>query len=130
MNPVLLALNTIAPLLTTILVLAGLVGGIFVFRNAKKTGIILIQDQTITALQQQIDALKEQQTVLQKKNEHLEYVIETMSLAMKKKGVVVSIDGEMVTFTDSRGQSNTVRRAKNIPTPPIGTIMRDDLKDK
>lgn len=121
--------NSIAPSITTILVLAGMIGGIFVFRNAKKTGIILIQDQTIVALNQRIDAQQEQINLLQKKNDQLEYVIDTISMSLKKKGILISVDGEMVTMTDAKGVSNVTRRpTRNTPLP--GTLKKDDLPER
>ena len=129
MNALIATLNYIAPLINTLLVLSGLVGAIFVFRNAKKNGIILIQDQTITALNQRLDAQENEIKALKDKNLYLEQVIETISTAMKKKGVVISVDGELVTFTDSGGKSSTVRRQKQAPsTPSLQKNIQDDVK--
>lgn len=127
------AFNTVAPSIMTLLLIGGIIGGIFAFKNARKSGIILIQDQTIVALNQRLDAQDKEIEALKNKNVYLEQVIETINLAMKKRGVVISVDGEMVTFTDAVGRSSTVRRAKNPPTPPIGTITKSDIdkeKDK
>jgi FtsZ-binding cell division protein ZapB len=104
-------LNQIAPVLQAILLLATMAGGVFVFRNSKKAGIVQIQSDTIIAMQQQIDALKTGQEALQKENSHLQYVIETISEALKQKNIFITVSGEMVTIEDAKGQSSTMRRA-------------------
>lgn len=107
-------LNQFLPILNSVLTIAVILGGIAVFKNTKKTGIIQIQDQTIEALQQQINALKAGQETLQKENNHLQYVIETISAALKQKGIIITVDGEMVTINDGR-QSSSMRRSTKQP---------------
>lgn len=109
-------LNADAGLLNTFILLAGIAAGFFAFRDARRRGIILIQDQTITALNQRLDAQDEEIKALKDKNTHLEYVIETISSAMKKKGIVISFDGEMVTFTDTSGTRESNVRPRSTRT--------------
>jgi hypothetical protein len=119
-------INSILVIMVSFLTLCTIVGGIFVFRNAKRSGIIMIQDQTIQALQQQIDAVKEQQIFmreqqveLQKENTRLQFVIETIGAALKRKGILISIEGEMVTVSDARdGSSSTLRRQSKVAPLP------------
>lgn len=94
-------------------------------RNAKKAGIIQIQDQTIEALQQQINAIKDKQDSLSRENEHLRYIIETISKSLKQKGILITIDGEMVTLTDAHGSSSSSSRRKTSTT----TIKKTEEKD-
>lgn len=109
-------ITTLIPIINSLFTLAALVGGVFVFRNAKKAGIIQIQSDTIVAMQQQIEALKTGQAALQKDNGHLQYVIETISSALKQKGIIISIEGEMVTLEDMTGRTSSVRRSTRQPS--------------
>ncbi len=108
-------LNGVLPILQSVFLLAAMAGGVLVFRSTKKTDIMQIQSDTITALQQQIDALKDGQETLQKENSHLQYVIETIIDALKHKGMLITVQGEMVTIEDGKGQSSSIRRRAEQP---------------
>lgn len=107
----------VLPTLQLILILATMLGGVFVFRNSKKAGIVQIQSDTIIAMQQQIDTLKDNQEALQKENIHLQYVIETIVQALQQKGIIITINGEMITLQDAKGQTSSVRRMPKQPAP-------------
>lgn len=125
MNAIMNYLNQFVPVLQTLLAISAIVGALFVARNAKKAGIIQIQDQTIEALQQQINAIKDKQDSLSRENEHLRYIIETISKSLKQKGILITIDGEMVTLTDAHGSSSSSSRRKTSTT----TIKKTEEKD-
>lgn len=110
-------LGQIAPLLQATLLLAAMAGGVFVFRNSKKAGIVQIQSDTIIAMQQNLETLKTNQETLQKENIHLQYVIETISAALKQKGIIITISGEMITLQDAKGQTSSMRRMPKPPPP-------------
>ncbi len=63
-------LTTLLPILQTVLILAGLIGGaiagVSIFKNAKNTGIVQIQSETIIAMQAQIDALNSRRRSMNK----------------------------------------------------------------
>jgi len=103
--------SDILPVLQSILLLATLAGGVLVFRSTRRSSIMQIQNDTITALQQQIDALKDRQEALEKENEHLKYLSETTVAALKQKGIVITVEGEMVTIEDALGGRSSIRRA-------------------
>lgn len=110
-------LNGVLPTLQIILILATMLGGVFVFRNSKKAGIVQIQSDTIIAMQQQIDTLKDNQDALQKENSHLQYVIETIADALKQKGIIITVSGEMITLQDVKGHTSSMRRMPKPPPP-------------
>ena len=103
--------NDVLPVLQFILMLAALAGGVLVFKSTKRATIVQVQSDTITALQQQIDALKARQESLEKENEHLKYLSETTVAALKQKGIVITVEGEMVTIEDALGGRSSIRRA-------------------
>jgi hypothetical protein len=104
----------------TIMILAALVGSVFVFRITRKTSIIKIQGDTIEAMQQQIDALKEQNTAQQKKIDHQEFKLQAMEEALQDEGIFVTIDGEKVTIKDTR-QPNTTKHIIRNPVKKTTT---------
>ena len=103
-------LNQITPLLQSILLIAALVGSVFVFKNTRKSGIVKIQSDTIEAQQQQIDTLKDQVDLLTKKYVQLDYTFEIVKDALKKKGIVITIDGDLISLQE--GHKQTVIRNK------------------
>lgn len=107
----------ILPILQSILLLATIAGGVFVFRSTKRTSIVQIQNDTITAMQRQIDVLKTDLESLKKENEHLKYLSETTVSALKQKGMIITIEGEMVTIEDARGHSSSSIRRSTRQTP-------------
>lgn len=105
---------TLTNILLGIFGISGIIGAFFTIRNVRRATIVTIQDQTIQAMQQQINALKAGQEALQKDNSHLQYVIETISAALKQKGILITVEGEMVTVEDGR-HSSSVRRSTKQP---------------
>lgn len=104
---IIIFLNQITPLLQSVLLMAALVGSVFVFKNTKKAGIVKIQSDTIEAMQSQIDALKAQNAQQQEKIEHLEFESKAMREALKDEGILITVDGERVTIKDARVPDTT-----------------------
>lgn len=97
------------PYLDAILAVGLMIGGILAMRNGRRNALATIQEQTITALQGQIDALSLRIAELEKTNAKQEFIIETMQAAMKQRGFVVSIDGDLVTVTGATGSTSRKR---------------------
>jgi hypothetical protein len=112
--------------LFAILGISGIIGTFLIIRNTRRAAIVTIQDQTIQALQQQINALKAGQEALQKDNSHLQYVIETISSALKQKGILITIEGEMVTLEDGR-RSSSIRRSTKQTTQAEKIVKHNDI---
>jgi hypothetical protein len=116
LNVFIALLNQQLPILQFILFLATVVGAVLVVRNTKKTGIVQIQSETIVAMQQQIDALKEQNAKQQEKIDHQEFKLQAMQEALKDEGILITIDGERVTIKDVREPNTTRHIIKKKPT--------------
>jgi hypothetical protein len=102
-------------ILNLFLLVCSAVGGFFALRHARKVAIIEIQKDTIEALQAQIDTLKDRQEGLECKNSHLEHIISTITDALKARGIIVTVDGDLVTITDADG----IHSIKRSPTNPL-----------
>lgn len=99
-------------ILNTLLLLSATVGGFFAFKNARRTQTVKIQDETIHALQQQIDAIQRKLESQEKENARLQLLIDIIREALGKRGIHVTIDGEMVTIEDVAHPHQTYTRAK------------------
>jgi hypothetical protein len=116
-------LNQVTPILQSVLLMAALVGSVFVFKNTRKAGIVKIQSDTIEAQQQQIDALKGRLDAQEEKIGKLEFENHAMREALKDEGILITIDGEKVIIKDAREPNTTrhiIRRpGKQRTTPPV-----------
>jgi len=117
---------TVSNILLGLFGISGIIGAFFTIRNTRRAAIVAIQDQTIEALQQQINALKAGQEAMQKENDHLKIIIETISSALKQKGIVISVEGEMVVVEDGRNRTSSMRHSTRTPVPPSKKIISHD----
>lgn len=105
-------------LLNTLLLFA-LATGVFVaFRNGKRQTVVTIQHETIEALQARVQTLEARQRDLEKENDHLKFVLDTIKEALSKEHIGITIDGDMVTISNSANKvRNTVRKRPVQPNP-------------
>ena len=98
------------------------------FRNGRATGLMNIQQQTIMALQQQLELLRTRIVELEKENAKHELMQETIISALNRKGMRVTIDGDMVTISGKDGSSSTVKQQQ--PKPKITkTVVRTEKSE-
>lgn len=104
-------------LINMVLLIGLAVGGIIATRGGYMKKTMDSQKETIEAFQSQITALTAEVAKLTTKITTLEHVQETIVEALAKKKMKVTIDGDMVTIIDPRGDSSSMKRrtAKNIP---------------
>ncbi|BCL83167.1 hypothetical protein ccbrp13_56320 [Ktedonobacteria bacterium brp13] len=109
--------NHLFGIVDSFLILITAITGYIVIKNVKREAIIKIQEQTIGAytqqnevLQSQIDSLRDGVDDLKKENLSLRQIIETIKDALKAKGMIITIDGDLVTITDLKGSASSIRR--------------------
>lgn len=90
----------IISILSMLLTIAGILGGILAFKNGFTRTANEVQERVINALQQEISVLNMRIADLEAQNQRLDQVIITLCEALKKRGIIVSIDGSLVTVTD------------------------------
>lgn len=124
--------NQAMPALQSILFLVTLAGGVFLLNAQKRAGVVKIQSETIHAMQEQIDALKEQNTQQQQKLDRQEFELKAMRDALKDEGILITIDGEKVTIRDTREPGTSrhiIRKPKGSPpkkAPPPATTKKEE----
>jgi hypothetical protein len=95
-------------ILNTILTIAGILGGYWAFRNSIHRSASEIQEHVINAMEQEISVLRDRLEDLEIENKRLEQVIYTLCEALKKRGLIVTIEGSMVTVSDGH-ETQSVR---------------------
>jgi hypothetical protein len=95
-------------ILNTVLTIAGILGGYWAFRNGIHRSASEIQEHVINAMEQEISVLRDRLEDLEIENKRLEQVIYTLCEALKKRGLIVTIEGSMVTVSDGH-ETQSVR---------------------
>lgn len=105
----------VTTILNTAIALCAIGGGLVAFFRSRKAEVVKIQDETITALQQQIDTIKARQESLEKENLRLRQIIETIQEALKQRGIHITIDGDLVTIKENN--TTTMHKRTKRPAP-------------
>jgi hypothetical protein len=113
----------VLPYLDTVLAVGLMIGGIFAIRTGRRNALATIQEQTITALQSQVNALTMRIVELEKERAHQDVVVGLITGALKRRGIAVTVDGDMVTLKSRDGSESTVRQPRKPPpgAKPSGT---------
>ena len=98
---------TLLSIFNVILTIGGIFGGIWAWRNGFTRTANEIQERVISALNQEIVVLRGRLEDLEKENRKLDQVILTICQALKHRGLVISIEGSLVTVTDGRNSQST-----------------------
>jgi len=124
------SIDHIFGIINTLLIVFGCIGGYFVFKQNQRITTIKIQDETIKALNDKIDIIESKILDLERENTQQKYVINTIQAALKQRGILVTIDGDLVTISDASGSHSIARRSDqeqvqtNVTPPPHRTVRR------
>lgn len=86
------------------------IGGLAAFRNGFARTANEVQERVINALESEINALKDRLGELEKENARLTHVIATIRTALRRRGLFVTIDGELVSIRDHSGKLTQATR--------------------
>ena len=93
-------LYTAFSIVSFILTICGIVGGYVAFKyGIARTGND-VQEHVINALRNEIDVMRNRIEDLENENLRLDQVILTICEALKKRGLIVHIEGSIVTVSD------------------------------
>lgn len=95
-------LYTAISVISLVLTVAGILGGIFAFRNGFSRTANEVQERVINALNCELDALRQRINDLERENSRFQQIISTICEALKKRGLAVSIDGNLVSISDGK----------------------------
>lgn len=108
-------MNTILSILNLVLCLGLALGGFAAFRHGFTRTANEVQERVIHALESEINALKDRLSELEKENVRLTHLIATMRHAMKRRGLFVTIDGDLVSIRDRAGKLTQAARIQGGP---------------
>ena len=80
------------------------IGGVAAFRHGFARTANEVQERVINALESEINTLKDRLSELEKENIRLTQVIATIRAAMRRRGLLVTIEGELVSIRDKAGR--------------------------
>ncbi len=66
-----------------------------------------IQERVIHALQSEIQSLQDRIAAIEKENVRLQQIVGIIKAALKKRGVTVTIDGDLVSIHDEKSGDTT-----------------------
>lgn len=94
-------INNLASLGNILIGLMILIGGYIAIRNSKQQGTSTFQAQAIDALKAELDTLQRRLEVLERENTRLHQTLSLIKDALRKRGLSISIDGDLVTIGDA-----------------------------
>ena len=94
-------------LINLLFTLCLMIGGVVAYRQGFTRTANEVQARVINALQSEIQSLHDRIAALEKENTRLSYTLTTMCLALKQRGIHVTIDGDIVSIQDRFGESYT-----------------------
>lgn len=100
-------LSNAAGILNTIMIILVLVGGYIALRSGKNQKTGEIQGQVIEALKAELESLQRRLETLEKENTRLTQIMNIIRAALRKRGLVVSIESDIVIISDHTGSSST-----------------------
>jgi cell division protein FtsB len=125
MNLFMQAFATFLPWLSIVLALCVTVGGIFAIRNGQQVQLVKFQKDTNDALRDRIEALEGKISDFEKENVIQRHVIDTIVSALKQRGMMVTIDGDMVSIVDNAGTSQH-RKRMTATTTTVARAIRNE----
>lgn len=118
--------NNFLPVFSIALTILAIAGGYVAFRQANLKQSSEIQDQTINALKTRVETLEGQIESDEKEFERykaeltrLRQVISTVRHALKRRGLHIEIEGDVITLTDINAQS-----ASSTKIPSVAKVAR------
>lgn len=131
--PVFTGLFSWTSFLYMLILLCLFVGGFAVFRFGYYKELMARLKDTNEILIKQIEALTLRVAELEKREAVNLGVIDTITQALSKKNIKITIDGEMVTLTDGQGTSSSIRpRIKTAKplTPAPNSFTKKDIEQQ
>ena len=86
-----------------------IVGGVLAYHHGFARTASEVQERVIHLLQSEIGAMQDRIDALEKENTRLSQVIMTIRTSLKRRGLHITIDGELVSIRDKTGLTQSAR---------------------
>lgn len=93
-----------------------IIGGWYITKNAKSKAKIVAEESqksAIEAMQAEISALRRQMEDERRKNIRLEHTLDTLVSALQKKGIFITISGDMIDIQVEDAKKSTIVRIQD-----------------
>ena len=97
----------VVSILNAVITLLVIVSGLFVVKGGIGKAANEAQQSAITALQSELTAQRGRIDDLKVENRRLNHTIDTVCTALKSKGIIITISGEIVHISDHGGDTAT-----------------------
>lgn len=105
-------LYSLTSILNILFLVAAMIGGYMALRSGKHQKAGEIQGQVIDALKAELETLQRRMDTLERENTRLTQTINLIKSALSQRGMIVTINGDLVTISDERGSSQSARIRK------------------
>lgn len=103
MNPS--TFSAISSLIYNLVVIAGIIGALLAFRGGRSKEVGEAQTKLIGTLKDEIEAQARRISDLEKAEARQSQIMTLIRKALKQRGLLVTIDGDMVTILDGSGST-------------------------
>ena len=104
-------ISALSGLVTTgTLIVIAAIGSFYIIRSGVRKTTSEAQQDAIVALQAQVSALRNNVEDLTKENARLEQVVQTICSALKTRGMIITVQGELITIEDVKTGRTTATR--------------------
>jgi len=104
-------ISALSGLVTTgTLIVIAAIGSFYIIRSGVRKTTSEAQQDAIVALQAQVSALRNNVEDLTKENARLEQVAQTICSALKTRGMIITVQGELITIEDVKTGRTTATR--------------------
>jgi hypothetical protein len=100
-------MDQLLPYMSLVLFVFISLGGVLAFRYSIAKTSSEIQERVISALQSEIQTLRDRIAAIEKENTRLLQIVGIIKAALKKRGIVVTIDGDLVSIHDEKSGDTT-----------------------
>ena len=90
-------------ILNLVLAIGTVIGGVMAYRHGFTRTANEVQERVIHALTSELSALTARIESMEKENIRLHQIIATICAALKRRGIAVTIEGDMVNIHDQSG---------------------------
>jgi hypothetical protein len=120
-----LSLSGLLVVANLIVLVLGTVGGYIVLRSSLARGAQDMQEHVRVALKDENELLQNRLTRVEDDNATLKHQLQLVVEILKRQGIILEIDGEMVQVKDARGSTFTTTR-QIVPKRPRPTQKPTD----
>lgn len=107
--------------LLIMLMIGGIIGTFFAVRYGRQTSLTKFQEDTNKALTDRIKVLEDKIIDLEKDKIRYEHIIDTITSALRKRGLVISVDGEMYPILTDTSETAAQRKRRTTVTQQLAT---------